>query len=159
MKLRSVLLFSVVIASLAFVATAGDVRELNLKFKGDGYFDMVIDSGELVFSPAGGFDILDVSHLGESEVVWELRVDPETFTFHSGTFTITGANGKDGLEGHYSGFVLGVGTYGLDWVFTNGTGKFEGAEGTGHTDGLVDFGPPPCAQFEFSGTVIVPKEK
>ena len=44
----------------------------------------------------------------------------------------------------------------LDWVFTGGTGRFENAEGTGHTDGLVDFGAL-YAEFEFSGKVTVPK--
>lgn len=168
MKLRSMLLFSVVIASLTFVAVAGDVKEYELKFKGDGYFDMVLPTPEdpdLVFSPSGGFDLLNVSHLGLSTVVWELRLDPGTFAFRSGTFSITGANGTDSLEGDYSGFVFIpddpanpiTGTYDLDWVFTGGTGRFEGATGTGHTDGFPDFSIL-YAQFEFSGEVSVPEE-
>jgi hypothetical protein len=122
------------------------------------------DAGDLVFEPAGGFDLLDVSHLGESQVVWELRVtppwseDPEDppYTFRSGTFSITGASGKDSLVGHYGDFVMGIGTYTLDWIFTGGTGRFDGATGTGHTDGLVDFDTV-HAEFEFSGTVTAPK--
>jgi hypothetical protein len=161
MKLRLVLMFSVVIALLSFTAIADqDVKEFEIKFKGDGYFDMFIDEdGLLVFTPPGGFDLLNVSHLGKSEVAWTLRVNPLTYEFVDGTFTITGANDRDGLEGHFSNFVLGIGEYDLDWVFTGGTGRFEGAEGTGHTDGLVDFGPPPYAKFEFSGVVTVPKGK
>lgn len=111
-KLPLVLLFIVVIALLPF-ATIADEKESEIRFKGDGCFDMVFDekTGELVFSPAGGYDLLNVSHLGLSKVVWEFRVDPLTFDFHKGTFTITGANGHDSLEGHYSGFQLGTGTY------------------------------------------------
>ena len=158
MKLRLVLLFIVVIALLPF-ATIADEKESEIRFKGDGYFDMVFDekTGELVFSPAGGYDLLNVSHLGLSQVVWELRLNPLTFDFLSGTFTITGANGCDGLEGYYSNFALVARTYDLDWVFTGGTGRFDGASGTGHTDGLVDFGPPPYAKFKFSGEITVPK--
>lgn len=160
MKLRSVLLFSIVIASFAFVAIAGDLKEYELKFKGDGYFtaDYEYQGKKLkyvIFSPYGGYDLLDVSHLGESKVVWELRVTPD-FRFVNGTFTIAGANGSDSLVGHYSNFQLGVGTYALDWVFTGGTGRFEGASGTGHTDGLVDL-VTGYAEFEFSGTVTTPQ--
>jgi len=161
MKLKSVLVFSVVIALIPFAAIADRYeKEFEIKFKGDGYFEMVFDeeTGELVFTPAGGFDLLNVSHLGKSKVAWELRVDPLTFEFHSGTFTITGANGRDGLEGYFSDFVLGLGEYDLDWVFTGGTGRFEGAEGTGHTDGLVDL-ETLYAKFEFSGAITVPKGK
>ena len=118
---------------------------------------MTMDAGDLVFSPRDGFDLLNVSHLGKSEVAWELRVNPLTYEFLSGTFTITGANG-DRLEGYYSDFVLGDGTYDLDWVFTGGTGRFEGAEGIGHTDGLPDFDNF-YAEFEFSGKITVPKGK
>ena len=51
-------------------------------------------------------DSLNVSHLGLSQVDWEIRVDPLNFpAFVDGWFTITGANG-DSLEGDYSGFVL-----------------------------------------------------
>jgi hypothetical protein len=158
MKFKSVLVFMVVISSLTFVAIAGDVKEYELKFTGDGYFVAEFDpaTGDLVFSPYGGYDLLDVSHLGESKVVWELRVDPLNFEFHSGTFTITGANGKDSLEGYYSGFQLGVGEYDLEWAFTDGTGRFEDATGTGHTDGLVNLNTG-YALFEFSGEVTVPK--
>lgn len=159
MKLKSVLAFIVVIALLAFAAIA-DEKELEIRFKGDGYFEMAFDeeTGELVFSPPGGFDLLNVSHLGKSEVAWELRVDPSSFEFRSGTFTITGANGRDCLEGYYSDFVLGIGEYDLDWVFTGGTGRFEDATGTGHTDGLVDL-QTLYAKFEFSGEVTIPNEK
>ena len=163
MKLKIVLVFSVVIVSLTFVAIAGDVEEYKLKFKGDGYFSMVFDeeTGDLVSSPAGGFDLLNVSHLGLSKVVWELRLDPITFEFRSGTFTITGANGIDSLYGEYSYFVFTpdpenpyIGTYVLGWDFQGGTGKFEGATGIGHTDGLPDF-VNLYAEFKFSGAVTV----
>ena len=113
-------------------------------------------TGDLVFSPAGGFDLLNVSHLGLSEVVWELRVDPGTFAFRSGTFAITGANGRDGLEGYYRDFVMGVGEYDLEWVFTGGTGRFVNAKGTGHTDGLVDL-ETLHARFQFYGAITIPK--
>lgn len=165
MKLRSVLVFSAAIASLAFVAIATDVKEYELKFKDNGYFVSEYDpvTGDLVFAPYGGYDLLDVSHLGESRVVWELRVTPPPgseedppFTFRSGTFTISGANGCDSLEGYYSGFQLGIGEYDLDWAFTDGTGRFEGASGTGHTDGSVDFDTG-YAEFEFFGAVTAPK--
>ena len=161
MKLRLALVFSVIIALLSAAAMADRCeKEYQIKFKGEGYFDMVFDdgTGELVFSPVGGFDLLNVSHLGKSKVFWEIRVHPTTFEFQRGTFTIIGANGRDGLEGHYSGFSLGSGEYDLDWVFTGGTGRFEGAEGTGHTDGLVDLDTL-YAKFEFSGLVTVPKGK
>jgi len=161
MKLKSVLVFGVVIASLAFVAIASE-KESEIAFKGDGYFDVAYEyEGDVlkyvVFSPPGGYDLLNVSHLGLSQVAWEVRVTPE-YVFVKGWFTITGANGSDSLEGYYSNFQLGFGTYELFWVFTGGTGRFEGASGTGHTDGLVDFGPPPYAKFEFSGEVTVPEE-
>lgn len=159
MKHKSVLLFSVVIVSLTFVAIAGDVKELDLKFKGDGYFDVVVSSTEWIFSPYGGPDLLDVSHLGESQVDWELHVTPPMeeppFDFISGTFTITGSNG-DSLTGSYSDFQMGTGTYTLKWLFEGGTGRFEGASGTGRTDGLVDL-VTGYAQFEFSGDINVPK--
>lgn len=49
------------------------------------------------------------------------------------------------------------GEYDLEWDFTGGTGRFEGAEGTGHTDGLVDLSTA-FAQYRFSGTITVPKK-
>ena len=158
MKLKSVLVFIVVIVLFAFAAIAKDEKEYELAFKGDGYFVAMFDpaTGDLVFPPPAGFDLLNVSHLGESEVVWELRVVPFTLEFISGTFTITAANG-DTLEGDYSDFVLhGTGEYDLDWVFTGGEGRFEGATGTGHTDGLANL-LTGYAEFEFSGKVTVPK--
>jgi hypothetical protein len=161
MKLKSVLVFGMVIAILTSMAIADrNEKKYDLKFKGDGYFLAEFDpsTGDLVFSPPGGFDLLNVSHLGRSQVAWQLRVDPITFEFRSGTFTITGANGRDGLYGHYSNFVLGVGEYDLDWAFTGGTGRFEGATGTGHTDGLVDL-ITGYAEFEFSGQITIPKGK
>ena len=109
----------------------------------------------------GGPDLLNVSHLGLSQVDWEIRVDPLNFPeFVDGWFTITGANG-DSLEGDYSGFVLNPdGAYTLEWDFTGGTSGFDGADGTGHTDGLADLSAePPHAVFEFSGKVTVPKQK
>jgi len=165
MKLKWVLVLSTAIVLLTSMAIADpDVKELDLKFKGDGYFGVVMGSTEWVFSPFGGPDLLDVSHLGESQVDWELHVTPPTgnpadpgFDFISGTFTITGANG-DSLTGSYSDFQMGTGTYTLDWLFTDGTGRFEDASGTGHTDGLVDLNSG-YAQFEFSGTITVPKGK
>ena len=170
MKIKSVVLFSVVIVLLTTLAIAApNEKKYDLKFKGDGYFDMVVDvTGDLVSSPRGGYDLLNVSHLGLSKVVWELRLDPLTFAFRSGTFTITGANGKDSLTGDYSNFVFypdpgnpATGTYDLEWVFTGGTGRFEGATGTGHTDGVSDFTnfPEGYAEFEFSGSITVPKGK
>jgi hypothetical protein len=167
MKLKSALLFSIVIVLLTTLAFAApDVKKYDLKFKGDGYFAVEFDSdtGDMVFTPPGGYDLLNVSHLGLSQVAWELRVTPPpgtagdpAFSFRSGTFTITGANG-DTLSGIYSGFQMGVGTYTLDWLFTEGTGRFDGASGTGHTDGLVDLSTG-YAEFEFSGSIIVPKNK
>ena len=146
--------------------TTATVKEFELKFKGDGYFANEYDpaTGDLVFSPAGGADLLNVSHLGLSEVVWELRVTPPpgseedpAFAFRSGTFTITGANG-DSLTGSYSDFQMGTGTYTLEWLFEGGTGRFNGASGTGHTDGLVDLDTG-YAKFKFTGDITVPKEK
>ena len=65
MKSKSFLLFSVVIVLLTtLVFAAPDVKKYDLKFKGDGYFDITIDGTDLVFSPVGGFDLLNVSHLG-----------------------------------------------------------------------------------------------
>ena len=170
MKLKSVLVFSVVIVSLTFVAIAGDVKELDLKFKGEGQFVVeVVDFTEpwytLSFKPPGGSELLNVTHLGLSEVTWELLVeatnpfDPATFVFDEGTFTISGANGSDSLEGHYSYFYIDplTGDYDLDWAFTGGTGRFEGAVGTGHTDGLANLATGD-AKFEFSGEVTIPKE-
>ena len=167
MKLKSVLVFSVVIASLTFVAIAGDVKEFDLKFKGGGQFGQYIDDdGLLVFYPAVFVppdqlphvpDSLNVSHLGLSEVDWEIRVNPSNFPeFVDGWFTITGANG-DSLEGDYSGFVLDLvtGEYDLEWDFKSGTGRFEGATGTGHTDGLANLLTGE-AEFEFSGEITVP---
>ncbi len=169
MKLRRMLVFTAVIVSLALVALAAPgVKTFNLKFKGEGYFDVQMDATEWVFRPFGGPDLLNVSHLGISEVDYELHVTPPTgdpedpgFDFISGTFTITGANG-DSLTGSYSDFKMGTGTYTLEWLFEDGTGRFEDAhspEGTtGHTDGLVDL-TSGFAQFEFSGKIIVPKQK
>ena len=167
MKLRRMLLFSLVIVSLTLVAIAApDVKEFDLKFKGEGAFELVFDEelGESVYVPLGGPEFLNVSHLGLSEVAWKLRVSPPPEGEPFGWFTITGANG-DGLEGIYDGFVVTTdpedattGTYDLDWLFTGGTGRFEGALGTGHTDGLVDFLTGE-AKYQFSGTIIVPKGK
>ena len=160
MKLRSMLVLSVV-ASIPLVVTADpDVKELGLKFTGDGYFaveyEYVGDVLVMVFSPATGVDLLDVSHLGQSAVAWEIRVTLD-FTFVDGWFTITGANGRDSLVGDYNSFVMGDGTYTLGWDFTGGTGRFEGADGTGLTNGLVDLNTV-YAQFEFSGAITVPKD-
>jgi hypothetical protein len=157
MKLKSVLLFSVVIASLTFVAIAGDVKESEIAFKGEGQFGMYPDGVLLVFFPYPGPDLLNVSHLGLSEVDWEIRVT-QAFVFVDGWFTITGANG-DSLVGDYSGFVLDLetGDYDLEWAFTGGTGRFEGATGTGPTDGLANLVTGE-AKFEFSGKVTVPKK-
>lgn len=159
MKLRRMLVFSAVIVSLTLVAIAArpELKEFTLKFKGDGNFILDEAKGCFVSSREEG-DLLNVSHLGLSDVWYEIYPggdpqDPPNF----GPFTITGANG-DMLKGYYSNFELGVGTYVLDWVFTEGTGRFEGATGTGHTDGLVDF-ETLYAEFEFSGTIYVPKGK
>ena len=156
MKLRSMLLFSVVI-SLALVAVA-DEMESEIAFKGEGQFGMYPDGDLLVFFPYPGPDLLNVSHLGLSEVDWEIRVT-QAFEFVDGWFAITGANG-DKLEGVYSGFVLDLGTgdYDLEWDFKSGTGRFEGATGEGHTDGLANLLTGE-AKFEFSGEITVPKEK
>jgi hypothetical protein len=164
MKLKSVVLFSVAIVLLTTLAFATpDVKKYDLKFKGDGYFAVTYEFDEdgnlvsMLFSPPGGYDLLNVSHLGLSQVAWELRVTL-AFQFIDGWFTITGANGRDGLMGDYSGFVMGVGEYDLEWDFTGGTGRFEDATGTGHTDGLVDLSTG-YAEFEFFGSIIVPKNK
>jgi hypothetical protein len=167
MKLRRILMFSVVIVSLTLVAIAApDVKEFDLKFKGEGAFVVVLDDelDEYVYIPPGGFELLNVSHLGLSEVAWKIRYSPPPEGEPFGWFTITGANG-DGLEGIYDGFAVTpdpedptTGTYDLDWLFTGGTGRFEGALGTGHTDGLVDFLTGE-AKYQFSGTIIVPKGK
>jgi hypothetical protein len=152
------LVFSVVIVSLTLVAIAApDVKEFDLKFKGEGAFDVVYDEDleAWVYIPLGGPELLNVSHLGLSEVEWKLLyVPPEDPPF--GWFKITGANG-DSLEGTYDGFELHpTGEYDLDWVFESGTGRFEDATGTGHTDGLVDGG---VAKYQFSGKITVPKGK
>jgi hypothetical protein len=163
MKLKSVLLFGVVIVSLTFVAIAGE-KEFEIAFKGEGSFEVVFDEelGKVVYIPPGGFELLNVSHLGKSKVAWKLLVDPPLPGEPFGWFTITGANGRDSLEGIYDGFVITptsptTGTYDLEWFFTGGTGRFDGAEGIGHTDGLVDFGTGE-AKYEFSGEVTVPEE-
>jgi hypothetical protein len=159
MKLKSVLVFGVVIVLLSLVALAApDAKTFDLKFKGEGAFDVVLDPelGVLVYIPLGGPELLNVSHLGLSEVDWKLLYVPPTEP-PFGWFTITGANG-DTLEGFYHGFALNAetGEYDLDWTFESGTGRFEGATGTGHTDGLVDGG---VAKYQFSGTITVPKGK
>jgi hypothetical protein len=178
MKLMRVFVFSAVIVLLP-LAAVGDrgVKNYNLKFKGDGQFGSYVDViGQdlvLVFYPAVFIppdqlphvpDSLSVSHLGLSEVDWEIRVtatdfyDPSTYMFHSGWFTIIGANGKDSLGGDYSDWALDAasGDYVLDWAFTSGTGRFEGATGTGRTYGNADLATGQ-AEFEFSGTIAVPK--
>lgn len=129
-------------------------KTIDIKFDGEGYFEVSFDaeSGLLVFSPQGGYDLVNISHFGLSRIVWELRVMPVTYAFVDGWFGITGANGRDGLSGVYSDFVLGVGEYDLDWLFTGGTGRFVSAAGTGHTDGVVDLATG-YAEFEFRGTV------
>ena len=161
MKLRRMLVFSAVIVSLTLVAIAGPgVKTFNLKFKGEGAFEMVVDpEWGLIYIPPGGFELLNVSHLGKSKVAWKLRVLPPPEGEPFGCFTITGANG-DSLEGIYDGFVLDMeaGEYDLEWDFTVGTGRFEGATGDGHTDGLVDF-TTGVAKYQFSGQITVPKGK
>ena len=175
MKLRRMLVFSATVVSLTLVAlSAPDVKTYQLKFEGEGQFGSYVDEdGLLVFYPAVFVppdqlqhvpDSLNVSHLGLSEVDWEIRVtatdfyDPSTYVFHSGWFTITGANGKNTLEGDYSNWVLDAqsGDYILDWAFTDGTGKFEDATGTGRTYGNANL-TTGQAEFEFSGTITVPK--
>ena len=67
MKLRRMLVFSVVIVSLTLVAIAApDVKEFDLKFKGEGAFDVVYDEDleAWVYIPLGGPELLNVSHLG-----------------------------------------------------------------------------------------------
>lgn len=163
MKLRRTLVFSTVIVSLTLVALAAPgVKTFNLKFKGQGAFAVVVDPdlGVPVYIPAGGYDLLNVSHFGLSKVEWKLLYEaPEDPPF--GWFTITGANG-DMLMGYYSNFDLNSenGEYELEWTFTGGTGRFEGAQGLGYTDGLADLSVfPPHAEFEFLGTITVPKGK
>jgi len=153
MKLKSVLVFSVVIASLAFVAIAGE-KESEIAFKGEGYF-CLDEQGRFIPCREEG-DLLNVSHLGLYDV-WYQIYPAGAPGGGFGPFKITGANG-DSLEGYYHNFRLGPGTYTLDWTFTGDTGRFEGAEGTGHTDGLVDFSTL-YAKFEFSGEVTVPEEE
>jgi hypothetical protein len=160
MKHRIVLVFSVVVVLLPLVAIADPgAMVFELKFKGEGQFGMYPDGDLLVFFPYPGPDSLNVSRLGLSQVDWEIRVT-QAFEFVDGWFTITGANGRDGLMGSYSDFVLDLATgdYDLEWDFTGGTGRFEGAEGTGHTDGLSNLVTGE-AKFEFSGTITVPKGK
>ena len=171
MKLRWVLVLSAAIVLLPLVATADrDVKEFGFKFKGEGSFEVVFDpdvgpEGEWVYIPPGGFELLNVSHLGLSKVAWKLRYYPPPEGEPFGWFKITGANG-DSLEGIYDGFVVTpddpenptTGTYDLEWDFTGGTGRFEGAEGIGHTDGLVDFVTGE-AKYQFSGEITVSKGK
>lgn len=175
MKFRSALLFSIVL-SLTLMAVA-DEKEYKIAFKGEGQFGSYVDvvGGDvvLVFYPAVFVppdqlphvpDSLNVTHLGLSEVDWEIRVtatdfyDPSTYVFHSGWFTITGASGDSGLNGYYSDWVLDAasGDYILDWAFTGGSGKFEGATGTGRTYGHANLATGQ-AEFEFSGEVAVPE--
>ena len=158
MKPKRILMFSAVIVSLTLVALAAPgVKTFALKFNGEGKFGMYSDGDLLVFFPYPGPDLLNVSHLGLSEVDWEIRVTP-AFEFVDGWFTITGANG-DELTGEYSGFVmdLATGEYDLEWDFKSGTGRFEGATGTGHTDGLSNLVTGE-AVFQFSGEITVPKK-
>lgn len=160
MRRKSALVLAVVVVLLPMVAIADEeAGEFELKFKGEGLFGMYPDGDLLVFFPYPGPDSLNVSHLGLSQVDWEIRVT-QAFEFVDGWFTILGANGRDSLEGDYSGFVLDLATgeYDLEWDFTGGTGRFEGATGTGHTDGLSNLLTGE-AKFEFSGDVTVPKEK
>ena len=179
MKLARKFVFCVVIASLTLVAVGDrpDNKTFQLKFRGEGQFGSYVDviGGDvvLVFYPAVFIppdqlphvpDSLNVSHLGLSEVDWEIRVtatdfyDPSTYVFHSGWFTIIGANGKDSLEGDYSDWALNAesGDYILDWAFTDGTGKFDDATGTGRTYGNANLVTGQAA-FEFSGNITVPK--
>jgi len=159
MKLKSALVFGVVIASLTFVAIA-NADEVEIGFTGEGYFEVVFDEElqEPVYIPPGGFELLDVSPLGLSKVAWKLRYFPPPEGEPFGWFTITGPNGRDSLEGIYNGFVITpddppiTGTYDLEWLFTGGTGRFDDFVGTGHTDGEVDF-TTGYAEYVFSGTV------
>jgi len=161
MKLRRMLVFSAVIVSLTLVAIAGSNvkdKEFTLKFKGEG--DFCFDEAYRFVPCREEGDLLNVSHLGLSDVWYQVdpyTTDPENF----GPFTITGANG-DSLVGHYSKFELDMatGVYMLEWAFTGGTGRFEGAYGLGETDGLVvTWDPVPHAEFEFYGKIYVPKGK
>jgi hypothetical protein len=158
MKRKSLLVFSIVIASLALV-TIAYADEVEIGFTGEGYFQVVFDEelGELVYIPPGGFELLNVTNLGLSEVAWKLRFNPPPEGEPFGWFTITGPNGKDTLEGIYDGFVITptsptTGTYDLEWLFTGGTGRFDDFVGRGHTDGEVDF-LTAYAEYVFSGIV------
>ena len=159
MKLGRMLVFSAVIVSLTLVALAApDEKTFQLKFKGEGPFCM---DDEYRFIPCREEgDLLNVSHLGLCDVWYQIdpaSTNPENY----GPFTITGANG-DMLEGYYSDFSLDdeTGVYMLEWTFTGGTGRFEGAEGIGYTDGLADLSVlPPYAVFEFYGEITVEKQK
>ena len=159
MKLKSMLAFSLVV-SLTLVAIAV-ADEVGIGFEGGGYFGAYVDAeGLLVFYPYFGPDLLDVSPLGLSQVDWEIRVtatdysNPSTYEFYDGWFTITGPNGKDSLEGHYSDWILNpeTGDYILDWAFTGGKGQFDDFVGIGRTYGNANLVTGE-AVFQFSGVV------
>ena len=154
------LVFSAVIVSLTLVALAApDVKTYNLKFKGEEPFCVDEATGSFIPCREEG-DLLNVSHLGLCDVYYEISLEATGDPPSHGPFTITGANG-DSLEGYYSDFSLDEdGVYMLEWTFTSGSGRFEGAEGIGYTDGLADLSVlPPYAVFEFYGEITVPKNK
>lgn len=84
------------------------------------------------------------THLGKSQISAMdcIFPGPGTFTFNSGKLTITAANG-DTVTADYSGMLLllsGPSIYSISGSYrvTGGTGRFEGATGSGSLGGTVN---------------------
>jgi hypothetical protein len=81
------------------------------------------------------------THLGSLTTVQSHCVEPSSFAFTNGQFTITAANG-DQLFGIYQGEFLPLEppVFTLDgrFTFTGGTGRFDGATGGGDASGTQD---------------------
>jgi hypothetical protein len=84
-----------------------------------------------------------VTHLGKSSIRFEALTaftSPTTLVLLGGHFELTAANGDILLAIYTAGHAdLAAGTYYLEWEFAGGTGRFQGATGSGTTDGSIDF--------------------
>lgn len=119
--------------------------------------------GEGYAKDIGGFTILFTFCIDATDVVEDGELTGnDALPYYKGLGTFTFENG-DKLFGKASGAVIPSDKPGYDFeftdpfVFTEGTGRFEGAQGGGITNSFVVFGGQ--TDHEFSAVLVLPKHR
>ena len=148
--LRAVVAVAVLILAMAAPAAAGHKRGHDVPIKGALVGIDAVDPGAPM-CPAGtswrymSVGTGNVSHLGKVDfVVTHCTVlNPDlTGSFGNGTITFTAPNGDELVIAQWGTFVVSpdftVSDIELSWTVVGGTGRFDGATGSGTGTGLSD---------------------